>query len=49
VIAKVDLQKEKRGWHHFIIICDNLDPCGEGNIKFFIDGTIRGENKCLCF
>ena len=38
VEAKIDLSAQKKGWHNFIITCDNTHPSCKGEIKFFFSG-----------
>lgn len=39
ISAQKDLRKiEKKGWHHIVVVCDNMDEGGQGAITFFIDG-----------
>lgn len=41
--AEVDLTTVEKGWHHFVITCDNLHSGCEGQIKFVLDGEQVGE------
>ena len=38
VEADIDLSAQKKGWHNFIVTCDNTHPGCKGEIKFYLSG-----------
>lgn len=53
VITGFDINVEKKlkkGWHNFIVTCDNKCPDSRGRVTFYFNGNKYGDSQaCLCF
>ena len=55
-ITCLDISKEmkrknfKKGWHNFVITCDNQDESGDGRVTAYFNGLLTEKpQSCICF